>query len=68
MRAPLNSPAPVFRGYSRSVVTRPANDNALLASCNRVHRSIQIGAAIGFGACVGVAWWLVVALRAGGAA
>ncbi|WP_322073361.1 hypothetical protein [Burkholderia cepacia] len=68
MRAPLNGLQPVFRDYRRSSVSRPANDNALLASCARVHRSITIGAAFGLFVCVGVFWWVLVALRAGGAA
>ncbi len=67
MRAPLNSPTPVLRGYSRSAVSRPARDNDLLASCARVHRSIQIGAAFGLFVCIGVLWYLLVAMRAGGA-
>ncbi|WP_244137691.1 hypothetical protein [Burkholderia sp. BCC1644] len=65
MRATLNRLTPVFRGYSRSVVSRAANDNALLASCARVHRSITIGAAFGLFVCVGVLWYLLVAIRAG---
>ncbi|MCA7959470.1 hypothetical protein LGM14_18390 [Burkholderia multivorans] len=67
MRAPLNSLTPVLRDYSRSVVSRPAGDNDLLRSCSRVHRSIQIGAAFGLFVCVGVLWYVVVAIRAGGA-
>ncbi|WP_175770367.1 hypothetical protein [Burkholderia anthina] len=47
---------------------RAQNDNTLYRACDRVHHLIQIGAAIGFGACIGVFWWLVVALRAGGTA
>lgn len=67
MRARLNSPTLVLRGYSRSVVLRPAGDNDLLASCARVHRSIQIGAAFGLFVCVGALWYVLVAIRAGGA-
>ena len=67
MRAPLNSLSPVLRGYSRSVVSRPAGDNDLLRSCERAHRSITIGAAFGLFVCVGVLWYVVVGLRAGGA-
>ncbi|MDN7489478.1 hypothetical protein QZM35_17360 [Burkholderia sp. AU45274] len=44
---------------------RAANDNDLYRACHRVHMSIQIGAAVGFGAAVGLFWWLTVALRAG---
>ncbi|WP_155774341.1 hypothetical protein [Burkholderia pseudomultivorans] len=67
MRAPLNSPTLVSRGYSRSVVSRPAGDNDLLRSCARVHRSITIAAAFGLFVCVGVLWYVAVAIRAGGA-
>ncbi|VWB88925.1 putative phage membrane protein [Burkholderia aenigmatica] len=38
MRTPLNSLTPVLRNYSRSVVSRPANDNALLRAAGRVSR------------------------------
>lgn len=68
MRASLNSLSPVLRDYKRSVVSRPGRDNDLLASCGRVHRSIQIGAAFGLFVCIGVLWYLLVAMRAGGAA
>ncbi|MEX3555817.1 MAG: hypothetical protein VB131_04185 [Burkholderia gladioli] len=68
MRAPINSLTPVSGDYSRSFVSRAPNDNALLASCERVHRSITIAAGFGLFVCVGVLWYLLVALRAGGAA
>ncbi|MDN7729204.1 hypothetical protein QZM48_04180 [Burkholderia orbicola] len=46
---------------------RAANDNDLYRACERMHLSIQIGSAVGAGACIGAFWWLAVALRAGGA-
>ena len=68
MHAPLNSSTPVLRDYSRSVVSRPAGDNDLLASCGRVHGAvIRVAAFITF-ALIGAGWYLLVALRAGGAA
>ncbi|MBR7998299.1 hypothetical protein [Burkholderia vietnamiensis] len=68
MRTPLNSLSPVLRGYSRSVVSRPAGDNDLLRSCERVHRAVIRIAAFGMFALIGAGWYLLVALRAGGAA
>lgn len=45
---------------------RAVNDNDLYRACARVHRSITIGAAFGLFACIGVLWYVLVALRAGG--
>lgn len=45
---------------------RAPNDNALYRACDRVHLSIQIASAVGAGGCIGIFWWLAVALRAGG--
>jgi hypothetical protein len=47
-------------------MNRPANDNDLLAACESVHSVLAIVAAFGLFAAVGVSWWLLVALRAGG--
>ncbi|MDS0801752.1 hypothetical protein [Burkholderia cenocepacia] len=59
MRAPLNSLSPVLR---------PAGDNDLLRSCGRVHGALIRVAAFGTFALIGAGWYLLVALRAGGAA
>ncbi|HGO6078316.1 hypothetical protein QZM82_13300 [Burkholderia cepacia] len=67
MRAPLNSPTLVSRGYSRSVVSRPAGDNDLLRSCGRMHAALIRVAAFGTFTLIGAGWYLLVALRAGGA-
>ncbi|MBR8188252.1 hypothetical protein KDW82_04145 [Burkholderia vietnamiensis] len=68
MRAPLNSLSPVLRDYSRSVVSRPSGDNDLLRACDRVHCAVIRIAAFGTFALIGAGWYLLVALRAGGAA
>ena len=68
MRTPLNSLTPVLRDYSRSIVSRPAGDNDLLRSCERAHGALIRVAAFGTFALVGAGWYLLVALRAGGAA
>ncbi|MGF6444358.1 hypothetical protein [Paraburkholderia youngii] len=48
---------------------RAPGDNALLGSCPRAHRHVRaVATMFAFGAVVGVFLWLVVALRAGGAA
>ncbi|UUX38853.1 hypothetical protein NTJ56_08640 [Burkholderia contaminans] len=47
---------------------RPAADNALLASCERVHGAVIRVAAFALFALIGAGWYLVVGLRAGGAA
>jgi len=44
---------------------RVQNDNALLARCDRVHRSVTIAAAFGLFVAVGVFWYVGVAVRAG---
>ena len=68
MRAPLNSLSPVLRDYSRSVVSRPTGDNDLLASCGRAHCALIRVAGFCTFALIGAGWYLLVALRAGGAA
>jgi hypothetical protein len=68
MRTSLNSLSPVLRDYSRSVVSRPAGDNDLLRSCGRVHGTLVRVAAFGTFVLIGAGWYLLVALRAGGAA
>ncbi|MEI1276623.1 hypothetical protein V8G45_27605 [Klebsiella pneumoniae] len=61
MRTPLNSLAPVLRNYSRSVVSRPAGDNALLRAAERqsAARYIAEGAAwmAAFGVAIGFLWF-----------
>jgi len=47
---------------------RAANDNDLYRACGRVHGTVARIAAFCLFALVGAAWYLLVALRAGGAA
>lgn len=47
---------------------RAANDNDLYRACGRVHGAVIRIAAFGTFALIGAGWYLLVALRAGGAA
>ena len=47
---------------------RAANDNDLYRACGRVHGTVARVAAFGLFALIGAGWYLLVALRAGGAA
>ncbi|MBU9439926.1 hypothetical protein KTE91_33160 [Burkholderia multivorans] len=63
----LNRRQPVFHENKRSLVTRVTNDNALLASCDRVHGYVAKGSAVAilYGIAIGCVWFLCVAYRAG---
>lgn len=67
MMTALNRPQPVFRENKRSLVTRVTNDNALLASCDRVHSYVAKGSAVAilYGIAIGCVWFLCLAYRAG---
>lgn len=67
MRTSLNSLSPVLRDYKQSSVSRAQNDNALLASCDRVHGYVAKGSAVAilYGLAIGCVWFLCVAYRAG---
>ncbi|PRH11001.1 hypothetical protein C6T61_07485 [Burkholderia multivorans] len=67
MMTVLNRRQPVFRENKRSLVMRAANDNALLASCDRVHGYVAKGSAVAilYGIAIGCVWFLCVAYRAG---
>ncbi|WP_159086382.1 hypothetical protein [Burkholderia mayonis] len=44
---------------------RAANDNdLLLAACERAHRALTIGAAVGLFALVGAGWYLLIGVVA----
>ncbi|MBU9235922.1 hypothetical protein KTD19_26430 [Burkholderia multivorans] len=55
MMTVLNSPQPVFHENNRPLVKRATNDNALLASCDRVHGYVAKGSAvaIAYGIAIG---------------
>ncbi|WP_081074383.1 hypothetical protein [Burkholderia pseudomultivorans] len=67
MMTVLNRRQPVFHENKRSLVTRVTNDNALLASCDRVHGYVAKGSAVAilYGIAIGCVWFLCVASRTG---
>lgn len=63
----LNRRQPVFPQNKRSLVTRAPRDNALLASCDELHRYVVKGIAVAmaYGVAIGCVWFLCSAYRAG---
>ena len=54
---------------ARLLLGRAPGDNALLGACPRARRRVRaVATMLVYGAAVGTFLWLVVALRAGGAA
>lgn len=54
---------------ARLLLGRAAGDNALLGACPRARRRVRaIATMFAYGVAVGAFLWLMVALRAGGAA
>ncbi|MGF6936824.1 hypothetical protein OKW41_005986 [Paraburkholderia sp. UCT70] len=54
---------------ARFILGRAAGDNALLGACPRARRRLRaVATMLAFGVAAGAFLWLVVALRAGGAA